>query len=115
MGEEAGAAGNHKYWWGDYKDAIYPPGHPDTKPGGPNVRVFNRSYGIKKGIQYGMQGTSVMALSLMAWPILIAGALFPAAYFVGQSVKLAVTGKAGWNWSEWLWGGIIGLAYGVSV
>lgn len=101
MGEEAGAAGDHKGPWGDYIEAVDATGK----------QLFSRTYGIKKGIQYGAFAGGIMALALGSWCPWIAGALFPLVYFGGSSLRMAATGKRGWSWAEPLWGLVFGIAY----
>lgn len=109
MGEEAGAVGDYKAWWGDYEEAIYPPGHSEA-----GQRVFDRSYGIKKGIQYGLQTGSVMALSLGNWSMAIAGALFPVAYYLGSSLYYYLHRHHAWTYAEPVWGVFFGVAFYLS-
>lgn len=106
MGEEAGSIGDYKGWWGDYKDAVDAAGSP----------YFTRSYGIKKGIQYGAMAGAALALAIGSWLPLFAGAAMPLVYFAGNSLRLAVKGQRGWSWSEPLWGAVLGaaLGYGLS-
>lgn len=111
MGEEAGAAGDYKEAWGDYMEAVYPASH--SKAG---QLMFGRSYGIKKGIQYGAFCGAGMALAMGSWCLWIAGALFPLCYFTGNSIQRFVSGgaKRGWVYSEPLWGAVVGLGYGLA-
>jgi len=94
MGEEAGAAGDYKGPWGDYIDA-----------------GFGRSYGIKKGIQYGAFAGGCMALTMASWCPWIAGALFPLAYYVGNSIYQLVNKTRSWEYSEFIWGAMLGVAF----
>lgn len=98
MGEEAGAAGDYKQWWGKYFD-----------------RGFPRDYGLKKGVQYGVFVTFGMSLALGSWCPVIAGATFPLCYFAGNSLYRWHTGKRGWPYSEPIWGAVIGLGYGLAI
>jgi len=100
MGEEAGAAGDYVGWWGDYKDA-----------------GFNRSYGIKKGIQYGAFFGAGMSMAVGSWCIWIAAASFPLFYFLGNSFQRYVSKGAvrGWQYSEPLYGAIVGLGYALAL
>lgn len=101
MGEEAGAAGDYVEWWGDYKDA----------------GLFNRSYGIKKGIQYGCFTGAGMSMAVGSWCIWIAAATFPLCYYLGNSLLRYTSGgkKRGWPYSEPLWGAVIGVGYGLAL
>ncbi len=100
MGEEAGAAGDYVEWWGKYKD-----------------RGFKRSYGLKKGIQYGCFFGAGMSMAVGSWLIWIAAASFPLIYFLGNSIQRYVSdGKIrGWKYSEPLYGAVVGLAYALSI
>lgn len=95
MGEEIGSVGNYSFWWGKYKD-----------------RGFPRSYGVKKAVQYGVYSGAVLALTLGSWLPWTAGALCPVVYFIGNSARYKLTGKRSWDWSEPLWGLVIGLGAG---
>lgn len=99
MGEEAGAVGDYKEGWGDYVEL------PDN---------FGRTYGIKKAIQYGAFAGGAMALVTASWCLWIAGALMPLVYFAGNSLYRYVKGGRGWEYSEPLWGAVLGLAYAAS-
>lgn len=108
MGEEAGAAGRWGFWWGDYKDAIYPAGHEDAgKP------VFDRMYGIKKGLQRGVWLGAPFTL-VTGLPIFIyLGLLFPVLHLIGQQIHYVIHKVDGWKYAEPLIGGIcIGVGVG---
>jgi len=109
MGEEAGAAGDYKGAWGPYMTASIE--EPDR-----TRYPFGRSYGIKKGIQYGCFAGGVMALSTGSWCILFAAATFPLCYYLGSSFLYWRTKGAerGWEYGELLWGGVIGLGYALA-
>lgn len=100
MGEEAGAVGDYKEGWGDYVD------HPDS---------FGREYGVKKSIQRGLWTTFFMGAVLNSWALALCGALFPVVYFIGNSACRYFKRSKGWAWSEWLYGGVIGLVIGFSL
>lgn len=105
MGEEAGAAGDYKGAWGEYITATV------------NGKLaFGRSYGIKKGIQYGAFAGAGMALAIGSWTLWIAGAMFPLCYYLGNCFQVWVSGgkHRGWQFSEPLWGAAVGLAYGLA-
>lgn len=96
MGEEAGSAGDYTQWWGRYKDA-----------------GFKRSYGIKKGIQYGCFFGAGMSMAMGSWCIWIAAATFPLCYYAGNSVQRYISKGliGGWKYSEPLYGLILGIGY----
>jgi hypothetical protein len=100
MGEEAGAAGDYKEAWGPYID-----------------KGFGRSYGIKKGIQYGCFTGAVMSMAVGSWCIFIAAATFPICYYLGNSfLRWRTNGEQrGWQYSEPLWGAVIGIGYGLAL
>lgn len=108
MGEEAGACGRWGYWWGDYKDAIYPPGHEDAgKP------VFDRMYGWKKALQRGVWLGVPFALVTDLPIFIFLGLLFPVLHFAGQQIYYWIHGGNSWKYAEPLIGAIcIGIGIG---
>lgn len=123
MGEEAGAIGRWKFWWGDYKDAIYPPSHRNT-----GMPVFDRRYGILKGVQRGawmgavftvagattsyIAGETIAISNVFSIPIMALG--FPLAHFIGQEIHWRIHGSDNWKYSEVLVGFLLGLSYFLS-
>lgn len=110
MGEEAGAIGRWGYWWGDYKDAVYPQGH--IKAGMP---VFNRSYGILKGVQRGAWIGAVFTVAgatVLSIPIMAIG--FVAAHFIFQEIYFRINKIDSWAFVEPIIGSLLGacIAYG---
>lgn len=107
MGEEAGAAGDYKGAWGEYVEARNPDGE----------LAFNRSYGIKKGIQYGAFFGGVMSMAVGSWCIWIAAMTFPLCYFLGSSLQRYISdGKIrGWQYAEPLYGAVVGLGYALAI
>jgi hypothetical protein len=105
MGEEAGAAGDYKGAWGDYMDAKKPTGE----------MYFSRSYGVKKGIQYGCFFGAGISMALGSWCFWIASATFPLCYFLGSSIGLYLTGRRGWAFAEPIYGAALGLGYALSL
>lgn len=105
MGEEAGAAGDYKGAWGDYLDAKKPDGS----------LYFSRSYGIKKGIQYGCFFGAGISMALGSWCFWIAASTFPICYFIGSSIGLYFTGRRSWAFAEPIYGAVLGLGYALSL
>lgn len=107
MGEEAGAAGDYKGAWGEYVEARNPDGE----------LAFNRSYGIKKGIQYGCFFGAGMSMAVGSWCIWIAAATFPLCYFLGSSLQRYISnGKIrGWQYAEPIYGAVVGLWYALAI
>jgi len=101
MGEEAGAIGRYGHWWGDYHDAVY---SDTSKP------VFNRSYGVLKGVQRGVwMGAVFTVAGATALSIPIMGLGFVAAHFIGQELYFRLHGRDSWAYSEPLVGALIGV------
>lgn len=105
MGEEAGAAGDYKGAWGEYIEARNPDGQ----------LAFTRSYGIKKGIQYGCFFGAGLSMAVGSWTLWIAAATFPICYFLGSSLHRWLKGERSWTYAEPLYGSVIGLAYGLAM
>jgi len=110
MGEEAGAIGGVKGAWGEYLDWM------------PTEKKFmhfwkireGRSFGWKKGTQRGLwTGAMIMLVFTDTW-FIPAGISFPLLYFVGISAAQLMSGqiRAGWHWSEPLFGAALGVALG---
>ncbi|MET3414769.1 hypothetical protein [Methylobacterium sp. 1030] len=97
MGEEAGAIGTYRRGWGDYVEAGFP-----------------RSMGWKKGLQRGVFLGACLTLPTFLddpspWFIL-AGALFPAVYWAGQSLHYAFHKTDSWAYAEPIYGAALGIA-----
>lgn len=92
MGEEAGASGTYKEWWGPYKN-------------------FGRSYGIKKALQRGIYQGALLTLVTGYTPFIVAGATFPICYFVGQSLYTLIHNKNSTAYAEPVFYGVIGVAF----
>lgn len=107
MGEEAGAAGDYKEGWGQYVDSVRPDGR----------KAFSRTYGIKKGIQYGCFFGAGMSMAMGSWCIWIAAATFPLCYFLGNSIQRYFSNGAvrGWQYAEPLYGAVVGLGYALAL
>lgn len=128
MGEEAGAIGRLGHWWGDYKDAVYSATFPAHRKAG--MPVFDRSYGVIKGVQRGawigavftvagatylslVKGIDVMPIELVfSIPIMTVG--FVAAHFIGQEIYYRVHKQDSWAYAEPIVGVLIGLCYALS-
>ena len=95
IGEEAGAAGDYKQAWGPYIDY---------------TEDFGRAYGIKKGAMLGLAGGGLMAAASGWWWFMLAGATFPAVYFLGSSLYRLIHKKGSWTYAEPLYGVPFGLA-----
>lgn len=98
MGEEHGAVGDHKEWWGPYR-----------------LKQFGRKYGIKKALQRGAWMGFVFILltpyTMVGWTSL----LFVPIIFVGQSMGRLTLKERGWALVEPLIGGLcIGLGISLS-
>lgn len=106
MGEEAGAIGRTDKWWGDYKDAVYPEGH--YKQG---QMVFDRRYGILKGVQRGAwMGAVFTVAGATTLSIPIMGLGLVAAHFIGQELYFRIHKQGqSWAYAEPLVGALIGL------
>lgn len=105
MGEEAGSIGRYKHWWGDYKDAYH-----QIKDG----FIFNRSYGVLKGIQRGVFMGACFALALYPAPVVwvlipTLAVSFVAAHYIGQEIYWREYHKDNWVIAEALLGSLIGL------
>lgn len=100
MGEEAGAVGGYKGAWGEYV-----------------TDGFGRSYGVKKAVQRGVFTGAVLALVFWHPAVLLAGATFPVAYFIGISIEQYRTKQAAasWHLAELIYGAAIGAGIAVSV
>ena len=99
MGEEAGAVGTYKGGWGPYVD------NPE----------FGRSYGVKKAIQRGVFTGAPLALVTGNIWFIAAGATFPIVYFCGMSLRELFTRNNSWDWAELIYGGMLGLAWALSI
>lgn len=98
MGNEHGAIGDHKEWWGLY-----------------SLKNFGRTYGIKKSIQRGAwMGLVFMLLTpytMVGWTSL----LFVPCVFIGQCLNKIVLKQSGWTLAEPIVGGLcIGLGIALS-
>lgn len=114
MGEEAGAIGRYGHWWGDYKDAVYSSTYPSwTKKSG--MPVFDRLYGILKGVQRGAWMGAVFTVAgatTLSIPIMAIG--FPLAHFIGQEIYYSIHKRDDWKYAEVLVGSLLGLSYFLS-
>lgn len=126
MGEEAGAIGRWKFWWGDYKDAVYSATFPAHKKAG--MPVFDRRYGILKGVQRGawmgavftvagattsyIAGETIAISNVFSIPIMALG--FPIAHFIGQEIYYRIYKTDNWKYAEVLVGFLLGLSYFLS-
>lgn len=126
MGEEAGAIGRWKFWWGDYKDAVYSATFPAHKKAG--MPVFDRRYGILKGVQRGawmgavftvagatssyIDGETITIFNVFPIPIMALG--FPLAHFIGQEIYYRIHKNDDWKYAEALVGSLLGLSYFLS-
>jgi uncharacterized membrane protein YjdF len=108
MGEEAGAIGRTDKWWGDYKDAVYPAGH--YKQG---QNVFDRRYGILKGVQRGAWiGAVFTCAGATTLSIPIMGLGFVAAHFIGQELYFRIHKQGqSWAYAEPIIGSLLGVCY----
>ncbi len=107
MGEEAGAIGRWNHWWGDYRFAVYPFGH--AKAG---KQVFNRSYGVLKGVQRGAWMGAMFCCAgatTLSIPIMAIG--FVAAHFLGQEAYYRIHKSDSWVYVEPVVGALLGLCY----
>jgi len=101
MGEEAGAIGRWGTWWGDYRVAVYP---------NTDKFVFNRSYGVLKGVQRGVwMGAVFTVAGATALSIPIMGLGFVAAHFAGQELYYRLHKRDSWAYSEPMIGALIGI------
>lgn len=123
MGEEAGAIGRWRFWWGDYKDAVYSATFPAHKKAG--MPVFDRRYGILKGMQRGawmgavftvagatssyIVGETITISNVFPIPIMALG--FPLAHFIGQEIYWRIHGTDNWKYSEAMVAFLLGLSY----
>lgn len=90
MGEEHGAIGDHKEWWGPYR-----------------LKQFGREYGIKKGIQRGVFMGAAFTLVTGFVPFIAFSALFVPLVWVGQSLNRIILKEAGWTLAEPLIGAVV--------
>lgn len=98
MGEEIGCIGTYRLWWGKYRD-----------------RGFTRSYGIKKGLQYGAFMGAPLAILTESWLPWLAGLAFVPCYFIGQSIYHRIHGVPSVAYGEPIWGAVIGLCLGYAI
>lgn len=113
MGEEAGAIGRCRHWWGDYRDAVYLATFPAHKKAG--MPVFDRSYGVLKGVQRGAWMGAVFTVAgatTLSIPIMALG--FVAAHFIWQEIYYRIHKQDSWAYAEPMIGALIGLCYALS-
>lgn len=98
LGEEIGAIGRLGHNWGDYVEWL------GSKEG--------RKFGWKKGLHRGVFLGACLVLATYSIPhneiIVIACALFPAIYFLGNEIYYRVNKSDSWFYSEFLYGALIG-------
>ena len=98
VGEEIGAIGRFGYHHGPYVDWL---GEDE-----------GRELGWKKGLHRGVFLGACLALAMYSIPtneiIIIACALFPAVYFVGNNIYYRINKSDSWFYSEFLFGAVIG-------
>lgn len=90
---------------------------------GHELFYLDRMFWVKKAVQRGIFTAAPMAIVLATMiganpaPLLIAGATFPAIYFLGISIYQyrSNTGGIGWGYAEPLYGLALGLGFGLSL
>ncbi len=103
MGEEAGGVGSYHEAVGDYVEWLG-----ESK---------GRSFAWHKGYQYG--ATFGGALVIGAWLgsgaafpyLIVAGAMFPIAYYIGNSIHFYLHKQSSVAYSEVIWGALLGAAW----
>lgn len=92
MGEEAGGVGRLGRAWGPYIDH------------------FDRTFAVKEAVIRGVFTTAFLAVILGNPFLLLAGASFPAVYWLLQTAYWKIHGKDSWGYAEPVYGALIGLA-----
>ena len=90
MGEEHGAIGDYKEWWGPYR-----------------LKQFGRDYGIKKGIQRGVFMGALFTLVTGFTPFILFSGLFVPLVWMGQSLNRLILKEPGWTLAEPLIGAFV--------
>lgn len=100
IGEEVGAVGRFKKQWGEYIDWLGP--------------VKGKLFGWKKGLQRGAFLGACLSLAMYSIPygeiIIIACALFPAIYFLGNELYYKINKTDSWLYAEIIYGAVIGAS-----
>lgn len=87
IGEQIGAVGGYKRAW----------------------RPEGMLWGWKSGMMRGTYQGALLALATGNTMFIIAGALFPLAYFIGVSLKQLIHDRDDWDYGEWIYGAILGF------
>lgn len=102
VGEEIGAVGRIGHNWGPYVEWL--------------GADKGREFGWKKGLHRGVFLGACLVLAMYSIPanevIIIACALFPAIYFLGNEIYYRINKTDSWFYSEFLFGAVIGAAIG---